>query len=281
MVSFMMRYRLLLAFPGLLFAVGCDDAPTAAADSDLIVVQAYLYAGEPVSDVRLTYTISLGSSDTTAPPINEAEVLLSRDGANYALVPTGIDGYYHYPGADLTVGVNDRFGIEVTFEGQRAVAETSVPPPPVSVAISGEVLTVPEFTRGRGGGGGGGGGFLDNSLDVTWDNPEGLLHFVAVESLDLTTESILPDIVRARFGGFRFVSEPTSGETYTINAFTLEYLGRHVARVYRVNEEYAALYLGRIQDSRDLNEPPTNIDGGLGVFSAFASDSVFFQVVRE
>ncbi len=40
-------------------------------------------------------------------------------------------------------------------------------------------------------------------------------------------------------------------------------------------------HLGRIQDSRDLNEPPTNIDGGLGVFSAFASDSVFFQVVRE
>ena len=62
----MLRYRLLLAFPGLLFAVGCDDTPTAVAESDLIVVQAYLYAGEPVSDVRLTYTISLGSSDTTA-----------------------------------------------------------------------------------------------------------------------------------------------------------------------------------------------------------------------
>ena len=38
-----------------------------------------------------------------------------------------------------------------------------------------------------------------------------------------------------------------------------------------MNQEYADLYEGRVQDSRDLNEPPSNILGGLGVFSAFAS----------
>jgi hypothetical protein len=61
----------------------------------------------------------------------------------------------------------------------------------------------------------------------------------------------------------------------------LETLGLHMAKVYRVNEEYAQLYENRIQDSRDLNEPPSNIRGGLGVLSAFNSDSVLFVVVRE
>jgi len=51
--------------------------------------------------------------------------------------------------------------------------------------------------------------------------------------------------------------------------------------VYRVNQEYADLYEGRRQDSRDLNEPSTNIENGLGVFSAFNSDSTFFEAYQD
>ncbi len=35
------------------------------------------------------------------------------------------------------------------------------------------------------------------------------------------------------------------------------------------------------EDSRDLNEPPTSIEGALGVFSAFNSVAVHFEVARE
>jgi hypothetical protein len=52
-------------------------------------------------------------------------------------------------------------------------------------------------------------------------------------------------------------------------------------RVYRVNKEYADLYRSRQQDTRSLNEPLTNVQNGLGVFSAFASDSVAVFVVLE
>ncbi|MDA3862202.1 MAG: hypothetical protein PF445_13365 [Melioribacteraceae bacterium] len=51
--------------------------------------------------------------------------------------------------------------------------------------------------------------------------------------------------------------------------------------LYRVNKEYVDLYESRDQDSRNLNEPLTNIENGLGVFSAFASDSVYFNAVKE
>jgi hypothetical protein len=37
----------------------------------------------------------------------------------------------------------------------------------------------------------------------------------------------------------------------------------------------------RQQNSRYLNEPLTNIVNGLGVFSAFAGDSVFFRATTE
>ena len=246
------------------------------------MVEAFLYSGEPVNDIRLTYTIPLGSTDTVGPPINDAEVVLRRDGTAYALVPSGSAGFYHYPGADLQVSVGDQFRIEVTHSGQTVSGETAVPSPPSGVQISDDVLSVPEIGRGTGGGGGGGGGGLQGAgLDVSWDNPDDLLHFVAIESLDETAEPILPEFVRNRLGGFRFVTVPTEDDIYTISFLTLEFLGPHRARVYRVNEEYADLYLGRIQDSRDLNEPSSNIVGGLGVFSAFSSDLVLFEVVRE
>ena len=69
--------------------------------------------------------------------------------------------------------------------------------------------------------------------------------------------------------------------SYDVIGVALETYGTHVAKVYRVNQEYADLFQNDTQDSRDLNAPPTNIIGAFGIFSSFASDSVVFEVVRE
>ncbi len=133
-----------------------------------------------------------------------------------------------------------------------------------------------------GGGGGGGGGFnADESLvAVAWDNPSDLLHFVVVEGLEDGAEAIFPEQFLERIGRFRFISEPTLDNFFILRLLLLETLGRHQAKVYRVNEEYNQLYENRTQDSRDLNEPPSNIRDGLGVFSAFNSVSAPFEVAR-
>ena len=57
--------------------------------------------------------------------------------------------------------------------------------------------------------------------------------------------------------------------------------GLHRIKVFRVNEEYANLYESVEQDSRDLNEPLTNIKNGLGIFTAFSCETVFLNVVRK
>lgn len=270
---------LLLAF-ALLSPVSCSDDPTGTTATELLVIEAFLFAGEPVRDVRVTETIPLSSEDKTPVPINDAAVRLIRDGVAYDLVPSGTGGYYEYPG-DLAVAVGDRFAIEVTYRGETATGETTVPPPPTDLVLSSSVVYAREFGRGRTRGGG---GISDPSeeLGVTWSNPHRLLHFVVVESIEDDPEPIIPDEIRQRIGGgFRFVSTPTDDDATTITALTLEFLGQHRLRVYRINEEYAQLYQNREQDSRDLNEPPSNIRNGLGVFSAFSSDSAFFTVLRR
>ncbi len=257
-------------------SMACSDTPTAEGGVDLVVVEAFLFAGETVDDVRLTEAVPLGTDSAEIPTINDAQVVLIKDGVSYSLLPTGEGGYYGYNGADLTVETGDLFRIEVSYFGKVAVGETVVPEPPVNVAIDGDTLFAPVFGTGQG-------GFdpQNSQLAVTWANPDERLHFVVLDGLDDDTEGILPDQLVRRLGRFRFTSEPTIDDFYVVRLLALRDLGRHEARIHRVNQEYADLYENRTQDSRDLNEPPSNISDGLGVFSAFASESVLFRVERS
>lgn len=265
-------------------AACASDGVSPSAEADLIVVQAYLFVGEVVDDVRITGTVLLGEDPTLAESVDDATVRLTRDGVTYTLQAVGTNGQYTYEGSDLVIGEGERFVLEVERGGVLlATAETVTPRFPMGVALSDDVLQAPTFGAGGGGGGfgGGGGGLNQNALEVTWKNDDPSLHYVVIEGLDPNAEFILPDFVRENFGGFRLVSRPTLDGFFRVNLRTLETLGLHRATVYRVNEEYGDLFENQAQDSRDLNEPPSNVIGALGVFSAFAGVSVLFDVVRE
>ena len=265
---------------GALVLVGCDN-PFDQGDDDLVVIEAFLFAGEPVQDIRLTSTVPLGEDPDSAPVIDDAVVRLMKDGVTYALTPFGEEGRYEYTGTDLAIVEGDEFRLEVEYFGRVAWGETVVPEPPLGVGIDGDTLFAPTLGTGGGRRGGGGGFDLQESqLAVTWDNPTDLLHFVVVEGMDDNAEAIFPEEFQERLSRFRFISEPTIDNFFIVRLLLLEALGPHQTKVYRVNAEYAQLYENRTQDSRDLNEPPSNIRNGLGVFSAFNSSSVSFEVAR-
>lgn len=133
--------------------VGCDCTSAEPVEDDLVVV-AFLFAGEPVDEIRLTETVAL--SDTVdAPPINDASVILYKNGISFALVPTGDSRYYSYPGDDLVIEVGDTIGLEISYLNTVATGETVVPEAPGGVSIDRDTLYVPEFGIGMGGGGGG------------------------------------------------------------------------------------------------------------------------------
>ena len=81
-------------------------------------------------------------------------------------------------------------------------------------------------------------------------------------------------------GNFQFITEPTDLDTYTIRGMTLTQYGTHRVILYKVNDEYAELYEFQEQDSRYFNEPPSNVINGLGIFTAFNSDTIYFEVKK-
>ncbi len=255
---------------------GCTSNPVSPSETQ-VVLRGYLYAGLPVQDIQLTSSISIFGTDTVDPPITQATVALAKGGSVYGLVANSArPGFYYYPGTDLTVGNGDVFQIHVDYNGQSVTAETTVPSKPQQLALSIPTLHFqPDTFQTRFGtrysvlG-------LDTAI-VTWSNPLGDYYYIVIESVDSARQLLRGDSLVTR----RFVSDPTNQASYRINNNSILYTGLHVLRLYHVNKEYADLYRSREQDSRALNEPLTNVKNGLGIFSAFASDSLSFSVLLE
>lgn len=279
----MKKFSIYLFFLTFLF-LSCEEENLNNIAANQFVVEAFLYAGEPIDDIRVKTTFPLSLEEDNSIPINDAEVTLIKSGERFALTSSGDEGYYHYPNNDVQVETHDVFQLEIIHEGITATAETKVPTPTTGLQISQDSLFVPTLPLGSGRDSivAAIGRFLRNSvIEVSWDNPNEDLYFMVVESVSDTLDPIFPGQVIEALARFRFVSEPTRESSLDFLAGTLESFGTYAVKVYHINQEYADLYENREQDSRDLNEPPSNITNALGVFSAFNSQETFFEVVRK
>jgi hypothetical protein len=265
--------------------VACGDPTFVVPGSPDPVVRAFLYAGQPVNDVRLTWTVPINTSDTVdvqaAPPINDATVVLVRDGVRFPLVKSaGDSGYYQYNGTGLIVREGDVFTLEGSVNGRALSARTVVPVRPTGARMVSSALSIPTLTFG-GGPGGPRPDFSSAQTLVRWTKSPGSLYFVTLENVETTpvaVDILFPGGIRGRR---RVIFAPTAADSLPINALGLPYYGRYQVYVWRVNEEYAQLYATLQQDSRDLNEPFTNVTGGLGVFTAFAADTTSVSVIKK
>ena len=271
--------------------ISCEEEAIYTPD-ERFVLQAYLYANEPVTDVSIRNAVPLSVADSIGEPINDAIITLYKNDVAYTLVSSSDTGTYYYPGDDLIIETDDEFSIEAIVGEKSATGNTSVPESPEGVFMSDSNVELPEIKIDPYSGRPEFGAMQalmavqrEIQLEVLWDNPIGELHFIVIENADDNQESIFPDLGgkfgSGKRGAFRRITLPTRESSYQINFFEMQYWGKYVVKVYRVNQEYADLYENLEQDSRDLNEPPTNIKNGLGIFSAFNSQNVYFNVVKQ
>jgi hypothetical protein len=289
-----MKKYIYLLFTSFILAsfISCEEEAIYTPD-ERFVLQAYLYANEPVWDVSIKNAVPLTVTDSIGEPINDAVITLYKNDVAYTLVSSSDTGTYQYNGNDLTVDEDDIFSIEAIVGEKTASGTTTVPKSPDGVAMSVENIVLPEINVDGVTGRPEFGimqtlkALIDEvQMDVVWDNPDNLLHFVVIENAEDNQETIFPDF-GGKFGSsggkgsFQRISAPTRESSYEINFTEMQYWGQYIVKVYRVNQEYAALYENLEQDSRDLNEPPTNVKNGLGIFSAFNSQNVYFRVEKE
>ncbi|MFT7034920.1 MAG: hypothetical protein ACJA2S_003440 [Cyclobacteriaceae bacterium] len=247
------------------------------------VVEGFLFAGEQVEDFRVKEQTGIDEADSIQRLITNASVVLEKEGKQYALQYD--EGYYKYFGNDLAVESGDQFRLEVTVGDRTATAETTVPNPTKGLTLSDDQMIISEvrlsfsllneLTEL----------FFSVRLTAEWDNSSEQFHFIVIEPASNTLDPIYPEGFPQEgkdfLSGFKFAPEATEVDTFSIIGLAFDDYGRHRVKVYRVNQEYADLFNNPQQDSRDLTRPPSNIINGFGIFSAFAADSVFFEIRRE
>ncbi len=268
-----MKYILILAVIIIAFLFSCEkDILQQSEPEELIVTEAYLYEGEPVDDIYLASLLVYGGEDTIVQTIPDAEIVIIHNGNPYQLVPSDSAGYYYFPGTDLEITVGENYQIEIYYFNKTTFAETTVPFPPTGVTISEEMIyidptNIKEYWINM------------SPVEINWDESGNDYSYVLVENIE--DEPV--DIFSGRkVGGFRKITLPVQGNSYTFLPLeVVQQWGTHLIRVFRVNKEYADLYESMDQDSRDLNEPLSNITNGLGIFTAFSCDSIYLEIVPQ
>ena len=94
----MKKYNILYLFLLSTIFLSCEEENLNNIAENQFVVEAFLYAGEPIEDIRIKTTYVLSAVEDISVPINNAEVTLIKNGERFNLVSTNDDGFYHYPG---------------------------------------------------------------------------------------------------------------------------------------------------------------------------------------
>ena len=121
-------------------------------------------------------------------------------------------------------------------------------------------------------------------MEIEWNNEENNYYFVDIQNIESSPEFVnellqqFSDEIPETF----FTSEPEITSVYSINSNReLRYFGTYEITVYRLNVEYAALYTSSNNSTISLEEPPTNIINGLGIFTAVTPHKLTLEVKKK
>ncbi len=262
---------------------GCEELDRPNVNQ--FVVEAFITADETVHNIKVKQTASLNDTEVLDVPITDANVRLITNGEEVLLSYDAVSEKYLDLSGEFDVQIASDYQIEIEVDGVTATASTVVPEKPIDVGLSGQTLTIPPLIFGFQLREQIAALFEEERLTLSWEAVPGRAYFVVIENRVETLQPILPSGIPEQsvelLSSFRFISEPSEFNSFEIIGVALATYGPHVAKVYSVNQEYVDLFNTETQDSRDLNEPPSNILNGLGIFTAFAVDSVAFEVVKN
>ena len=260
----------LLSSIALLF-LACEKQSTEVIESKTTVVEGYLHAGKTIGSLKITQSLSLAIADNII-ALDDLVVNISDSNNQYVLNSIG-NGIYQ--NTELIIENDATYRLEIERDGAIISAQTYIPnKKEAQISLTQVELPKIELNAPI--------GFPTGSfdaVDITWDNSEGDYYYVSIRNIETN-----PEIVNENDTGqlrSSIISEPQISSFYAIfPRREFSHYGTHQIVVYRVNPEYAALYESSGNSTLSLEEPPTNIENGLGIFTGASSDTLYLEVVK-
>ncbi len=264
--------------------ISCEKQDTTITTNDAIVVLAYLYADTPIDSIRVTKTIPYTSEDGLE-VIDDLSIIISTADEDILLESIG-DGYYR--NLDHIIQQETAYSLYFEYNGKEISSQTYIKSS-VDVSLSRteielDKVELPEIGQGGPGGPGGPGVQPDEEIvDIIWQNDNSDYYFVVIENIEEEPEYVNEFFQQLENDEDRpqrvFRTEPDIMDTYSINSRReLQTYGTYEIIVYRLNTEYAALYNTVGSSTLSIEEPPSNIVNGLGIFTGVTAHTVYLEV---
>ena len=206
--------------------------------------------------------------------LDDLKVTISGGNTEFDLISIG-NGFYQNANHIIKAGANYQLEIE---RGDNIIsAETYVPENNAASISKSQV----ELTKIEAGVFPSGGIVIPDPVEVTWNNNDGDYYYVLVKNIETDPEYVNENIAQFE-GQLQFITEPQISNIYVIRAQRdLMQFGTYQIIVFRVNQEYAALFDSSGASTLSLEEPPTNIINGLGIFTGLSSDTLYLEVTKD
>lgn len=227
----------------------------------MILVEGYVYAGEPIRHVRVARLHSEGSAHSI--PVSDAQVAVAQGQTVFSLVPIDSMPGSYVQEDTLVLPSHSAEGLQLTIQhGDRTYqAYTSMPPMITGLSIDQDVL---QFTASQ----------EDDVLaTLSWDPLTQGPYCIFIRNIDDAAIETGNNYTDA--GNNPFISLVHTHQV-ALKAAHFSHLGTYDLYVTAANPEYANLYAGN--PGGNFVSAPSNISNGYGVFTAFNGASVTVHV---
>ncbi|MEN8251120.1 MAG: DUF4249 family protein [Bacteroidota bacterium] len=259
-----MRYYTKFIILAVIALVSCEETELDNLPEARVVMDAILYADQPVSISISKEILFKREEDDNNFAIEGLEVTINDGSQSFVLNDDG-NGVYS---SDEVVDSTKTYTVEFVYNGDVIFSESNVPSKPKDYVASKTSIEVQPFT------GGGPPSFSSETVDLTWSNDNLSYYIVVITNLE--TDPIL--INDSDFERPSFRTEPLVSDNHDVGAMDFKYYGQHSMVLYKVNPEYAALYEDPGDNSLTIKTPFSNVTNGLGIFTAVNSDTLYIDV---
>jgi hypothetical protein len=115
-------------------------------------------------------------------------------------------------------------------------------------------------------------------VEISFNNASEEYYMLTVECIDPNKTPIYKDSIPEN--GI-YATRPTSQSSIDIQPMMLKYFGKNRIVLYHINKEYTTFLNNQVNTTQNYQDPPTNIENGLGIFTGINTDTLFLQVNQK
>lgn len=240
--------------------------------TDVPIVQA---CAEPGTRINVTVSRKTPFDDNeklSELDINALQLKVRYDGVWFPLAAAG-NGRYTDTSGVIPVIADSSYSLSFDYNGMNVTSSTKVPMKPHGVSQSVTSISMAQID-------------LDNPswtqppkpIEISFSNDEASYYFLTVECIENTRVPIYKDSIPSND---IMSTPPGTGKNIYFNPRNIRYFGHNRIILYHITPEYANCFTQQESTTQNYQQPPTNIQNGLGFFTGINADTLFLNVVKS